>query len=106
MSDPLPLADEKEADTCAAKLKILADSTRLAILRVLMSGPKHVGEINEVLGIEPTLLSHHLRVLREAELVEAERDGKAVLYRIAPGVVVKRQRTTAIDLGCCKLSFD
>ncbi|GIW95975.1 MAG: transcriptional regulator [Pirellulaceae bacterium] len=106
MGESLPVVDPGEVDACAAKLKILADPTRLAILRILVDGPKHVGEVNEVLALEPTLLSHHLRVLREAGLVEAQRDGKAVLYRIAPGVLVKRRGGTALDIGCCKLSFD
>lgn len=106
MTDKLPIAGPEQADACAAKLKVLADPTRLAVLRVLMDGPKHVGQINDVVQIEQTLLSHHLRVLREAGLVVAQRDGKAMLYRIAPGVAVKRRSGLAIDIGCCKLSFD
>ncbi|MBI1374669.1 MAG: metalloregulator ArsR/SmtB family transcription factor [Phycisphaera sp.] len=106
MSHSLPISGQTEADACAARLKVLADDTRLAVLRELMDGPKHVGAINESLNIEQTLLSHHLRVLREAGLVEAERDGKAMLYRIAPGVASRKKSGDAIDLGCCKLSFE
>lgn len=90
---------------CVRKLKILADTTRLGVLETLMEGPKHVKELNAVLGLEQSLLSHHLKVLRDEGFVEATRDGKAVLYSLAPAV----QRTnagTAIDLGCCLLSFD
>lgn len=93
------------ADDCADRLKVLADETRLAVVRQLMDGPKHVGEINEPLGLEQSRLSHHLKVLREAGLVHAERDGKAVLYRLAPEVSVK-PAGQAINLGCCLLSFD
>lgn len=89
---------------CAQKLKVLSDATRLAVLEVLMAGPKHVGEINEQLHIEQSLLSHHLKVLREAGLVCATRDGKAVLYELAPEVAPEG-RTMALDLGCCQLSF-
>lgn len=90
---------------CADKLKVLADTTRLSVLQILMKGPKHVGEINAVLGLEQSLLSHHLRILREAGLVEATRDGKAVLYHF---VSTRRQKNVgrAIDLGCCLLSFE
>ncbi|MBD1879209.1 metalloregulator ArsR/SmtB family transcription factor [Coleofasciculus sp. FACHB-T130] len=90
---------------CAQKLKTLADSTRLEVLELLMSGPKHVGEMNAVLGLQQSLLSHHLKVLREEGFVTATRDGKAVLYQLDPAI----QRTNAdraIDLGCCLVSFD
>jgi len=90
---------------CVRKLKVLADTTRLAVLEILMEGPKYVGELNVVLGLEQSLLSHHLKVLRQEGLVEATRDGKAVLYSLTPAV----QRAKAgrvIDLGCCFLSFE
>jgi len=59
---------------CARQLKILADETRLA-LELLWSGPKHVGEMNALLGLEQSLLSHHLKV-RDEGFVMATRDGK------------------------------
>lgn len=90
---------------CAERLKVLADETRLAVMRQLLAGPKHVGELNEAIGVEQSLLSHHLRVLREAGLVVAERDGKAVLYQLAPDVA-KSTKGDAVNLGCCLLSFD
>lgn len=89
---------------CAQKLKVLSDPTRLTVLELLMAGPRHVGEIGDHLGIEQSLLSHHLKVLREAGMVQAKRDGKAVLYSLAPGVAMPAGGT-GIDLGCCELSF-
>jgi DNA-binding transcriptional ArsR family regulator len=91
--------------SCADLLKVLADDTRLAVVQQLMHGPKHVGEINAELQVEQTLLSHHLKVLRKAGIVEARRDGKAVLYRLARHVEAKRRGQT-IDLGCCRLVFN
>jgi ArsR family transcriptional regulator len=93
-----------QASACASKLKSLADPTRLAVVEALMDGPKHAGALQERLKVEQTLLSHHLQNLREANLVVAKRDGKAVLYRLAPGVAARRGES-AIDLGCCMLSF-
>ncbi|MBD1907095.1 metalloregulator ArsR/SmtB family transcription factor [Funiculus sociatus GB2-A5] len=90
---------------CAQKLKTLADSTRLEVLELLMNGPKHVGQINAVLGLQQSLLSHHLRVLREEGFVTATRDGKAVLYQLDP-TVQRANAGKAIDLGCCLLSFE
>lgn len=92
-------------DRCPSILKVLADETRLSVVRLLMDGPHHVGRMAEALGVEQSLLSHHLRVLREADLVEAERDGKAVLYRLAPAVEAPPS-SRSIDLGCCRISFD
>lgn len=92
-------------DECASVLKVLADETRLAVVEQLMDGPKHVGEIIEALNVEQTLLSHHLRVLRDAGLVVSQRDGKQVIYTLAKHVQGSR-RGKAINLGCCKISFD
>lgn len=89
---------------CARQLKILADSTRLAILELLWSGPKHVGEMNAVLELEQSLLSHHLKVLRDEGFIRATRDGKAVLYQLESAFFYTSADRT-IDLGCCRLSF-
>jgi ArsR family transcriptional regulator len=96
---------ESPQSFCVRKLKVLADTTRLAVLEILMQGPKHVGELNAVLSVEQSLLSHHLKVLRDEGFVEARRDGKAVLYSLAPAVQ-PTNAGRAIDLGCCLLSFN
>jgi ArsR family transcriptional regulator len=97
-------ANSLTAADCANKLKVLADRTRLGVIDTLLDGPRHVTELGEVLRVEQSLLSHHLRVLREAGLVEAVRDGKSVLYQIAPRAELGRTGRT-INLGCCHLSF-
>jgi ArsR family transcriptional regulator len=99
------MPDLPATTACARMLKVLADEVRLAVVEQLLDGPKHVAEMNEQLGVEQTLLSHHLRVLREAGIVQSQRDGKRVLYRLAPEVESAR-RGKAIDLGCCLISFD
>ena len=90
---------------CAEKLKVLADRTRLAVMETLMSEPSHVSRLGDLLNVEQSLLSHHLRVLREAGLVIADRDGKNVIYRVAPTTQVAGSRS-AINLGCCQLHFE
>lgn len=94
-----------ETTSCANRLRVLADETRLMVVKQLMQGPKHVGEINAVMNVESTLLSHHLKVLRDAGLVLSQRDGKAVLYQLAPGVGALGD-DRAVNLGCCVLSFE
>ena len=95
---------KSESSSCAEKLKVLADTTRLAVLESLMEKPQRVNELMDALDVEQSLLSHHLAQLREAGLVEARRDGKAVLYQLAPGVTPATTEK-ALDLGCCQLSF-
>ncbi len=107
MTSDLTVIDPESGEeaSCASVLKVLADETRLAVIELLLSGPMHVGEINGSLDVEQSLLSHHLRVLRDAGLVTAEREGKQVLYSLARSVQGKRHGR-AINLGCCLISFD
>lgn len=63
----------KTADL-AGILKMLGDPTRLAIFDLLMQGVQCNCEIGDRLDLPMNLISHHLKVLREAGLVEAERD--------------------------------
>ena len=90
---------------CVSQLKVLADPTRLAVMRRLLQEPQQVSDLKNALDVEQSLLSHHLRVLRDAGLVTDERVGKSVLYRLAPGVNVD-PAASSIHLGCCRLSFD
>ena len=96
--------ERDSAVNCVSKLKVLADDTRLAVLKLLMDGEMQVGQMNAILGLEQSLLSHHLRILRQAELVVRERDRKAFLYRLAPSVKVTAG--TGLNLGCCVLWFN
>jgi len=57
-------------------LKALADPSRLSILNVLMEGLQCNCEIAERLGFSLSLISHHLRILRELGLVVAQRDSQ------------------------------
>ena len=93
-----------QSPSCANKLKILADTTRLAVLESLLDHPKHVSDLSHLLHIEQSLLSHHLAQLREAGLVQATREGKTMLYQLAPNVSTGAEGKT-LDLGCCQLSF-
>ncbi|NJK30104.1 MAG: winged helix-turn-helix transcriptional regulator [Acaryochloris sp. SU_5_25] len=92
------------SQSCANKLKTLADATRLSILKLLMNGPQHVNELNAILKMEQSLLSHHLKVLRQAGFVQATRDGKAVRYALVPDIQSHHSQQ-GLDLGCCEFSF-
>ena len=64
--------------------EILAEPNRRAILSLLASEEQSVGEIERQLGMTQPTVSKHLRVLREAGLVEAEVDAQRRLYRLRP----------------------
>ena len=66
--------------------KALADPVRLRIVLLLLRGDLCVCELTGVLGMEQSRISHQLRVLRQAGLVEDVRDGKWIIYRV-PGPV-------------------
>ena len=63
---------------------IIAEPNRRAILSLLASSDRCVGDIERELGMTQPTVSKHLRVLREAGLVEAEVDAQRRLYRIKP----------------------
>ena len=73
-----------------AVFKAMAEPTRLRILDMLMQGESCNYELTEWLGITPSLLSHHLRALRKANLVTSRRDlidGRWVYYAANQEVV-------------------
>jgi ArsR family transcriptional regulator len=63
-------------------LKAVADPTRLQVMVMLNKKPMTVEAIKERTKVEATLLSHHLKVLKDVKVVTAQRIGKNVLYRI------------------------
>ncbi len=64
-------------------LRLLSEENRLRIMLYLAKeGPVSVGEISQVLEIHQTTISHHLALLRNADLVVASREGKNVFYDV------------------------
>lgn len=79
------LAKETTLEEAASILKILADPNRLRIFEALMRGMSCNGWLTEELGLAPNLLSHHLKILREAGLVQDRRDevdGRWIYYHV------------------------
>ena len=66
---------------------LLADPTRLSIVVVCMEQEISAGSIANQLGSSPSLVSHHLRLLRAARILRAERRGKQVFYSMADACV-------------------
>ena len=70
---------------------IIAEPNRRAILSLLASSEQSVGDIEQQLGLSQPSVSKHLRVLREAGIVEASVDAQRRLYRLKPDAL------TAVD---------
>jgi DNA-binding transcriptional ArsR family regulator len=73
-----------EAERVADRLKVLSDGTRLAILRWLVSRPSSVMDLAHSFQLAQPTVSNHVRLLREAGLLKAERQGARTLYRASP----------------------
>lgn len=63
-------------------LKVLADDTRLRIIRSLKEKPHYVSDLARDLEMNKSAISQHLRLLKEVDLVSAEREGRWVSYSI------------------------
>src|SRR5690348_8936934 len=70
-------------DQLADLFHLLGDPTRLRIVLACLAQPTSVGEIAASLDLSSSLVSHHLRLLRAARIVKAERQGKQVFYSAA-----------------------
>jgi ArsR family transcriptional regulator, arsenate/arsenite/antimonite-responsive transcriptional repressor len=62
----------------------LSDDTRLALLDMLRGGEKCVCDLQSALGAAQSRLSFHLKVLKDAGLVQDRREGRWAYYRIVP----------------------
>ena len=65
-----------------ALFRTLDHPTRASIVHRLTRSPADVTELTTMLGLSQPLVSHHLRLLREGHLVQAERDGRRTTYRL------------------------
>ena len=84
-----PLLSDDDASALADLFRLLGDSSRLRIVVSCLRTPLAVSDIAERLGLSVSLVSHHLRLLKGARLVRADRQGKQVYY-VADDAHVRR----------------
>jgi DNA-binding transcriptional ArsR family regulator len=101
------MKDLWQSDFFAQKLRMLADPERLLIVQSLRHGPKNVSQIADATGQKIANVSHHLKVLREGDIVESKREGRYVKYHLMPDVYVPTENGTAefLDIGCCRIEI-
>ena len=89
-----PPIDEVESESLAARFKALADPTRVAIVNRLASCAECcVCDLNAAFDLSQPTISHHLKVLRDAGLVESSRRGTWAYYRLKPDAVRELRQT-------------
>ena len=81
------IAAPSEADRLAGRFKALADPTRLRLISLVAAhadGEACVCDLTEPVGLSQPTVSHHLRILVEAEVLTREQRGKWAYYRLVP----------------------
>jgi DNA-binding transcriptional ArsR family regulator len=91
---------------CVRALKALGEDNRVRIVGLLMDTPLGVCEIARRLGSTYYNVSKHLRILREAGLLDVEKHGRERLYVVPPRIRRSRAQMRVLDLGCCSFQFD
>lgn len=91
---PLRVEPLSAGDACdlASLFKALGDPVRLRLISLIAchdGGEACVCELTDAFDVSPATISHHLKVLRQAGLVEAERRGTWVYYRAKPDVLAR-----------------
>ena len=74
---------DDEASELAEMFRLMGDPSRLRIILACLDQPTPVGQLAEALGLSPSLVSHHLRLLRAARVLRGRRQGKQVFYSAA-----------------------
>jgi DNA-binding transcriptional ArsR family regulator len=91
---------------CIHALKALGEESRVRILRMLMAKERSVNEIADELGMTQYNVSKHLRVLREASLLEQQKQGQQRVYSLAADFREHiAENKNVLDLGCCTFDF-
>ena len=99
--------DPLQPSRCAELLGALAAPERLKIVRLLTDGERNVTQITEALKIPPLNVSHHLAVLKNAQLIQGEKSGRFVIYSLCDGVLKEIVEAgvskECLNLGCCQI---
>jgi DNA-binding transcriptional ArsR family regulator len=76
------MTEFSDARKVAALLAAVAEPTRLRVLWQLAKGPQHVGALADMIDIPMVNMSHHLGVMRQAGVLDDEKDGRKVIYKL------------------------
>ena len=77
------MPDDDQVIDLAELFKVFGDSTRIKILGALRGGELCVCDISTAVGMTVSAVSHQLRILKQARLVQYRREGKTVFYSLS-----------------------
>lgn len=91
--------NEDQTAELAEIFRLMGDPSRLSVLFTCLTDSHSVGEIAETTGLSLSLVSHHLRLLRAARIVKAERKGKYIFYSAADDHIRDVLRDMAVHVA-------
>jgi ArsR family transcriptional regulator len=83
------ILNEHIAAHVAELFRSFSDTSRVRILSAIIEQESNTSTIAETLGLTESVVSHHLRGLRQTRIVQARRDGKEVFYRVDDEHIIK-----------------
>jgi ArsR family transcriptional regulator len=103
------MRDRLKSDECSKYLRALADGDRLKIVQCLQDGPMSVGAVTRRLASRLANVSHHLRLLQQAGVVERRKEGRFVIYALSRKIhrptPAGRGGPDALEFGCCRIEL-
>jgi ArsR family transcriptional regulator len=101
--------DNQQATKVANRLKAVCDPNRIRILSILVNGEQCVSDLVSRLAIDQPKVSHHLAILRSANIIRSRRDGRHINYSVWPNVHRRNVSSDGIldvfELGELRVSF-
>jgi len=97
---------QKNHGDWVASLKALADPVRLDLVRHLLEAPDTVEQLAARLGYPEYTVSRHLKILRQAGVIQSEKQGRHLLNAISPPFRKSVGKKLVLDLGCCRFDFN
>lgn len=96
----VPVLPKAAAAELASVFKALADPTRVSIVnRLAATSEVCVCDLTTAFDLSQPTISHHLKLLRDAGLIEAERRGTWAYYRLVPDAIERLRTVLAVDAG-------
>jgi DNA-binding transcriptional ArsR family regulator len=102
-----PIHQLMPSGDCTSILKALADRTRLRLVKLLLAEDRSVNDLTEQLGLSQYNTSKHLRVLKQAGIVDVRAVAQRREYFIAKPFRKRLQTEgSVLDFGCCSFDFE
>src|SRR3546814_1055295 len=93
------IISDDHATQLADMFRLMGDPSRLRIIYACLDEPVAVGDIARSLELSPSLVSHHLRLLRAARVLRADRQGRHVFYEAADEHIRRVLKDMAAHVG-------